>query len=277
MKSLLAKVIVGLLGSCAMVTIAKEKLDPFFANQSLQQKAPNAFVLQPQAANFVRSAFAQTQLQADALVEGLKDHEELSDAIGRWSELSFEEQKPHLQKIIEFQCELMGVTVPELVLDPQLYPDRLAYFVFDHNNPDAGKVFLNETRFAEQEPVVTLALLIHETRHAYQFQMAYQQPGVLADAYKAAFAAQAELKPRSFGDFLTLANEYEAFQFSNLVIGELFDWKVDLPSMGTYASQYWADKRLKLDLLHLIEDDNPTPLIDLFNQQLQAQKQVLGR
>ncbi|WP_298439734.1 hypothetical protein [uncultured Ferrimonas sp.] len=276
MKTILSVVMATAVSIAAGVE-AKSGLDPFFANQSLQQQAPQAFVLQPQAEGFLRSAWPQTQQQGLALAAAIIEDDELAEAVSVWPELTFAKQQPLLQRIFELQCQQMGIEAPTLLIDDSSYPDKMVYFDFDPATPDRGTVFLNSAKLAEQPPVVSLALLLHETRHSYQFQLAFAQDNVLAQGYRAAFKAQKQLAPKSFSDFLTLGNEYEAFQFANLVMGELFNWKVDMPSMGTYASQYWANKQLKIDLLEQLDQHQPTPLLDLFNQQMQAQKEKLGR
>ncbi|QIZ76966.1 hypothetical protein [Ferrimonas lipolytica] len=261
----------------SLPTWAKSGLDPFFANQSLQQQAPMAFVLQPQATPFLRSAWLETKQQAQTLADAIIDDETLAQALSQWDQLSFDEQQPILAKVFELQCEQMGIEPPTLLIDDSSYPDKLAFFDFDVANPSSGTVYLNRGKLSQQPNAVSLALLIHETRHSYQFQLGFKQDSLLAQGYHAAFIAQQQLAPKSFADFFTLANEYEAFQFSNWVIGELFNWQLDMPAMGSYASQYWSDQQLKIDLLQMIDAKRPTPLLDQFNYQLRAQQSTLGR
>ncbi|QDP00398.1 hypothetical protein [Thalassotalea sp. PS06] len=71
-----AYLIVSLFISFSLSAIAFEqsqevqKRPKFFANAKLQEKAPAAFVLQPQARDFLNNVTAESYQQADKLVEG---------------------------------------------------------------------------------------------------------------------------------------------------------------------------------------------------------------
>ena len=81
-------------------------------------------------------------------------------------------------------------------------------------------------------------------------------------------------KIRSFCDFLTLNNEYEAFQFGNYVVTVLTHGQVDTLGMGTYASQYNKDLSLKIDLPSLFEE-GANDVLEKFNLLEKAQYDLL--
>ncbi|WP_394172579.1 hypothetical protein [Thalassotalea litorea] len=254
-----AYLIVSLFISFSLSVIADEqsqeaqKRAKFFANANLQEKAPAAFALQPQARDFLNNVSAKSFQQADKLVEAILADSELKQALAKWPELSITQQLPYLRKIFALECEVMAIEPPTLLIDTNTYPNRAVNFVFNTeftgNIVDTGTVYLNPEKLTEQPHYGPLAFIIHETRHSYQYQLAQRnQPDVISQAYKHAFIAQKQLSGFSFSDFLTLNNEYEAFLFGNYVVGRLTNWQVDILNMGTYASQFDEQGQLKIDL-----------------------------
>ncbi|MNX91128.1 hypothetical protein D3C86_1232000 [compost metagenome] len=155
-----------------------------------------------------------------------------------------------------------------------------AFFDFDPEKPGSGRVILNPEALAkESNPYTSLLLLVHETRHSAQFQLAFDAKRAaepLARAYQAAFKAQKQLGNKlNFCDFCTLHNELEAFQFGNYVVGALTDWRVATGDMGTLASQYDAHGHLKLDLVALEKRVGRDCLLDAFNEREKVQYQEL--
>ena len=236
----------------------------FYATPKLQAEAPAAFALQPQGRAFLENALPITHRDATALVDAIRDRPLLAKAIAQWPQLTMAERLPHLRTLFALEWQTLDITPPQLVIDNASYPGKTVYFDFDINNPTSGTVYLNPDKLAAMAPYASLAFLIHETRHSYQFQLAQQGQGALAAGYRAAFAAQKQLSGFSFSDFLTLLNEYEAFQFGNLVLGQLTRWQIRMPDMGTYASQFDEHGHLKIDLLALTEEDGP--LIQQYNR-----------
>ena len=243
----------------------------FYANQNVQAESPTAFALQPEAASFVREVIQITKAEGEILVAAIAADPELLAAIANWEQLSIEEQIPYLRKVFALEYQTLGISPPELQIESGVIPGP-AFFEFDPAVPGAGKVILNPAALAEEKnKYSSLALLIHETRHSAQFQMAFQgspvfETGVLALGYRSSFIAQKAMMGRlSFCDFLTLLNEYEAFLFGNYVLGRLTNWGVDMIDMGTFASQFDAQGALKIDLGQLLLEPSPDSLLDRFN------------
>ncbi|MCX2794525.1 hypothetical protein OQJ62_06260 [Microbulbifer thermotolerans] len=251
---------------CSSAAVAASN---FYANPQLQRQMPRAFALQPEAQSFLQPAFRQTQQQGDALVSAIRKDQQLEQAISQWPNLTIEEQIPHLKRLFKLEAAVMGIEPPTLLIDNHSYPDRTVYFDFDPEAPSTGTVYLNPDKLAERDKFDSLAFLIHETRHSYQFQRAFSTgPEVddpITSGYANAFKAQKSLKRFSFSDFLTLLNEYEAFQFGNYVIGRLTGWKVQMPDMGTFASQFDSEGNLKIDLIQLSEEVSELSLLERYN------------
>lgn len=265
--------------SFGLIFTPLSKADParFFANPELQGKAPRAFALTRENLGWLKQAHHIRQDHAEKLFQALKNNQALFKELKRWPELSFERRVEILPEVFAIECEVLGMTPPELVINNTLYPKRPVNFVYDVKSPGSGLVYLNPDRLKDMELYAPLAFLLHETRHAYQFQMAFSEKGELANGYKQAFIAQSELSELSgfsFSDFLTLLNEYEAFQFGNHVLGLLTDWKMDMPTMGTYASQFSGVNALKLDLVEMANMSLNASLLQAYNRAAQAQYQL---
>ncbi|WP_281558081.1 hypothetical protein [Thalassomonas sp. RHCl1] len=219
---------------------------------------------------WLKDAHHQREQDAQRFFNALKNEEKLFNSLQKWQSLSFEQRMALLPLVFKVECQILDMVCPELVINNSLYPTRAVNFVFDVRFPGSGLVFLNPDKLKDMAVYAPLAFLIHETRHAYQFQLGFSQQSLLAKGYKAAFTAQAGLSGYSFSDFLTLLNEYEAFQFANHVIGLLIDWRIDMPNMGTFASQFDDKGQLKINLVDLAEANGNKSLLDAYNQQAKA-------
>ena len=254
-------------------------LAAFYASPEIQNQAPGAFALQSESAAFVHRIQQESLPEREALVKAIQADPELRDAVEKWTSLSIAQQIPHLRRIFALETKVMGIVPPELVIQDGVTSGP-AYFDFDPAKPGAGRVLLNPEALAkEPDKYASLSLLIHETRHSKQFQMAFPASSFspFAKGYEAAFRAQKALKGKlSFCDFMTLLNEYEAFQFGNYVVGRLTEWKVDMVDMGSFASQYDNVGKLKLDLAKLFHDPSPGTLLEKFNGLEKAQYDLLN-
>lgn len=260
--------------------LASTESSSFFANPEIQAQAPKAFALQKEAAVFVEKMEKNTLVEREAIVQAIQSDADLKNAVTNWQELTIEEQVPYLRRVFDIEVKVLGITPPELIIKPGII-NGPAYFEFDPAKPGTGKVLLNPDALKNEEnKYASLSLLIHETRHSAQFQMAFpaNPSSPFSMGYEAAFIAQKSLKGKlSFCDFLTLLNEYEAFQFGNYVVGKLTNWKVDMIEMGTFASQYDGNGKLKIDLARLIKDVEQGRLFETFNGLEKVQKDLLAK
>lgn len=266
------------------VPMATSAQDNFFANAKIQSQSPKAFAIQPASKAFIDIQIAQTRNDADKLVAAILANKPLKQALSKWQTLSIDEQIPYLKEIFKLEYQTQGYQAPNLVIDNHSYQRngeaRTVYFDFDVNKPSNGTVYLNPEKLEKMGPFAALAFLIHETRHGYQFQHAFKHSQSIAGkAYKAAFTAQQKSPSGSLGfcDFLTLNNEYEAFQFGNLVVGKLTQWQASQKGMGTYASQFNEDESLKINLKALHNDSATDSVLERFNTLEKTQKAALNR
>lgn len=261
--------------SCS--TLAKGQ---FFASETRQNKAPQAFALQPASYEFLQQSHPLTVQHANRLVDAIRANKALMAAINQWPSLTIEQQIPWLEVLFKMEYQSVGISPPTLIIDNSSYPGKTVYFDFDVEAPRTGTVYLNPDKLAAMDKYSSLSFLLHETRHSYQFQLAFQgESTVLGQGYRAAFVEQKHSAPGelTFCDFLTLVNEYEAFQFANYVVGSLTHWQVEQPKMGTFASQFDHHGTLKIDLLELFHRESDTPVIRQFNELQKAQHALLGQ
>ena len=244
--------------------------DKFYANPKLQAKAPEAFALSKNNIPWLREAHRIRKHDAEKFYAALKADKSLFNSLKNWLDLTFEQRLALLPQVFEIECKVLDMVCPELVINTTLYPSRAVNFVFDIRFAGSGLVYLNPDKLKSMEPYAPLAFLIHETRHAIQFQQAFSKQTLIAKGYKAAFTAQAKISGFSFSDFLTLLNEYEAFQFGNHVIGLLTNWQVDMTNMGTFASQFNKYGKLKIDL-EAISEQGSDSLLESYNKLAEEQ------
>lgn len=267
--------------------VMAENYNPkYFANESVQRLAPEAFALQPEASAFHKAAGKVSLHERQALIKLINKNPELKQDIISFKDLDWEKKEVVLRKVFALEVKALKIKAPTLIIDTTTIKGE-AYFDFDINNPTPGKVILNPEAIAKDpNPHAALLLLVHETRHSAQFQQAFMSNDVdnaIAKSYKAAFIAQKQHASKivSFCDFLTLTNEYEAFQFGNFVISSLLNGAVDTLGMGTYASQFDQDFVLKIDLEKLFKiheaGGSTETILNTFNSLEKAQYDILTK
>lgn len=263
--------VIAVISALAVMPSAFADAGKFYANEAMQAKSPKAYALSELNQAWLKQAHHIRSQDAKRFFNALKQESQLFASLIDWPNLSFEQRMSLLPKVFAIECQVLQMVCPELVINNSLYPTRAVNFVFDIKAPGSGLVYLNPDKLKAMETYAPLAFLIHETRHAYQFQLAFNEETLLAQGYREAFTTQAQQAGFSFSDFLTLLNEYEAFQFGNQMIGLLVNWQVDMPNMGTFASQFDAQGKLKIDLLQLAKVNSTMSLLEAYNQKAKAQ------
>ena len=246
----------------------------FYANVEKQQAAPEAYALSEDNQPWLEQAHRQRALDAHKFVAALKQSKALYQQLKTWPDLTFEQRMALLPEVFKIECETFGITPPALIINTTLYPQRPVNFVFDVRNPGSGLVYLNPDKLKTMEVWAPLAFLVHETRHAWQYQLAFSDQGMMAAGYKQAFTTQSKLEGASFSDFLTLLNEYEAFQFGNHVLELLTEGEFDSVMMGTFASQFDEHQQLKIDLTTLGKNTEKKSVLEQFNEAMKVQYEL---
>lgn len=250
--------------------------DRFYANAEFQRQAPAAFVLQPETLPAPKALAREANAERGRFLSLLKTRPDVLDRVNRYPSLSEPQRESLLREVFDLEVRSLGILAPTLIIENDRIPGS-AFFDFDLSRPGPGTVILNPRELAkEKNPYAGLLLLIHETRHSAQLQRARQGRDDLARAYGAAFEAQKKLKGFSFCDFMTLMNEYEAFQYANEVFGHLTGFRLDAPDMGSFASQYDGRGLLKIDLLRIAMTEGPSKMLTRFNELERDQARQLG-
>lgn len=247
----------------------------FYANKSVQNLYKEAFALSSESKNFVNTVYASTFEQADKFINDLKKDEILWKKVLNYGTLSIAEQIAVLAEVFNIEVKSLGIVAPEISISTNY--ERAAYFEYDLQKKGNGTVYINPKKTYDENRLMSLSLLIHETRHASQLALAKNSSKeVMGASYKAAFTMQKNMKGKlNFSDFLTLNNEYEAFLFANYVFHKIYNGQEDMIDMGTYASQFRQDGSVKIDLknLHAI---HPHLVLEMFNMFMAEQAQDLG-
>jgi hypothetical protein len=269
-----------------LVSANAQSIDPdFFANKEVQRLKPLAFALQPESRAFLLANQSGLTADSTTLINLIEQDKTLSDQIKTFPALDWSAKEEVLKKVFALEVQAFNIKGPGLIIDSERIKGREAFFEFDVAHPNTGTVFLNPEQLQKNKnPFAPLLLLIHETRHSAQFQRAFDpasEENAVNLGFKAAFTAQQELsdKIRSYSDFLTLNNEYEAFYFGNFIVENLTGGQVNTLGMGTYASQFDNDNHPKIDLIHLFEKfDNgeiQDSVLDEFNRLEKAEYDLL--
>jgi hypothetical protein len=250
-------------------------LSKFFANNSIQSQNPKAFALSSESREFVSVSKKNALKLGEKFISDISKNYYLYTKVLSFENQSIEEQINTLKEVFEFEVKLLKIQAPKLVIDTNY--NRAAYFEFNFEDNSNGTVYINPKKTYDENRMISLSLLIHETRHAAQLQLAKANRSTIeGTAYRQSFMTQKkDIKGLSFSDFLTLNNEYEAFLFANYVFHKLFEGQYEMIDMGTFASQFDQAGNLKIDLeeLHIHEHD----VLKAFNKLMIKQKKLLGR
>tara|TARA_Y100000590_G_scaffold456330_1_gene606705 strand:+ start:520 stop:1395 length:876 start_codon:yes stop_codon:yes gene_type:complete len=245
----------------------------FFANKELQARFPGSFALQKESISFVEKSLKKTFFDGDQLIASIQSQSKLKRSILDFEKLSRSDKLKTLRSVFKLEVLHSGLHAPKLIFDDSA--KKATFFDFDPSLPNSGKVILNPSMlFARPHPYDALLFLIHETRHSYQFQLAFgkkvnTQPE-FKNAFRDGFFTQKQwftqnFRP-SFCDFLTLNQEYEAFLFGNYVMETITNGLVDTSQMGTFASQYEPNIGIKINLFELSQKVGHENLLDAFNE-----------
>lgn len=256
---------------------APKALDParFFANPAIQALAPGAFAVQADAVPVLKGIAKVAPGHRTELVLAIRKEPALMADIQAWATIGWDRQLAAIKQIMELECVANRCATPPLVVhgDDEI-GNGPAFFEFDPEKPGTGIVHLWPRAIREDaNPYAGLLLAIHETRHSWQFQIAFPakhgcvvvDPEVKA-GFAAGFRAQKALSRKlSFCDFCTMHHEHEAFQTGNYVVGMLTGWSVDTNDMGCLSSQFDGTGIVKLDLLKIAEQNGAENILTNFN------------
>ncbi len=248
--------------------------DHFSATAERQNQTPYAYAITSESLDFHAELESGAEKERFELINLIKQDQALHQGILDFATLGHVEQEQILVKVFSLQTGAYPVA-PKLILSkgPK---GQDAFFEFDLIHQGPGTVYIDfKSLGATDHPYASLLLLIHETRHSAQLQLAFSTNGVLARGYAEAFGAQKKVfdyqEKISYCDFMSLLNEYEAFQYANFILNRLTEGKVNISGMGTLASQYDQFGKVLLDLPALMHNNPKDEWFLLFNDLAKAQ------
>jgi hypothetical protein len=238
---------------------------------------PQAFALTEPSEPFLNALAEHVEPQRLALARQLVADPTVSSGLTNWERAGRAGQFRTLQRVAALQGDVMGCRVPTLVENGG-EPDRpglMAYFQPDQTG--SGRIVTFPRSMAQGGKYLAVATLLHEMRHAAQFQLATSRsavtrPGgaVLAPAYAAAWRAMGELggeERLSYGDYCHLTIEYDAFQTGNQVATLISQGAYDGMGCGFVDMQYRGERALPaLKLLPMMQKLTGTALAATVNK-----------
>lgn len=266
------------------MSVGVRAMDParFFANPEVQALACGAFAVQAQSVGPLEDIESISVEHRKMLVAAIRTDEGLMGEVSGFGTLGWPRQRAVIERVMKLQCAVFGCAVPPLVVHDGEAGHGPAFFEFDPDRPGTGVVHLWPLALAEESsPHAALMFAIHETRHSWQFQLAF--PGrhgcpapTVGAAFAAGFRAQKALKGKlSFCDFCTMHHEHEAFTTGNYVVGALTGWTADTRGMGCWSSQFDGAGRPRIDLVALAREVGPEALLSAFNEREKGQFQEM--
>jgi hypothetical protein len=213
---------------------------------------PQAFTLSDQSEPFLTALDQHVAPQRQTLAQQLASDPIVSAGLTNWDRAGATGQFRTLQRVAALQGSVMGCRVPSITED-RGEPDRpgmMAYYQPDQTG--IGQIVLYPRAIAQGGKYLAVATVVHEMRHAVQFQLATSRSAVtkpggatLAPAYAQAWRAMGELGGEgqlSYGDYAHLTIEYDAFQTGNQVATLLSRGEYDGMGCGFVDAQYRNEK-----------------------------------
>lgn len=228
------------------------------AHPSVQLAKPLAFVLTAQARPFLAALEAKVVPMRQTLAERLAADATVSTGLSGWDRAATDAKMATLTRVAQIEAEVMGCAVPAIAKKVPTAADTGLMAYYQPAAFGAGTITLYTTTLAQKSKYVAVAVMVHEMRHAAQYQLFTASnsqdadTATLADAYEAAWSATEDLGGQSqlaYGDYVHLNVEYDAFQTGNQVAALLAEAANQTPGLGFVDMQYDASATPVYDLL----------------------------
>jgi hypothetical protein len=259
--------------------------DDIAAHPSVQLAQPRAFALTPASAAFLEALDRSVEPQRRALAQRLADDATVSTGIARWDRMAAADRFAMLERVADLEGEVMGFQVPPITPSTNTDdPNVQAYFQPENNG--LGEIVIFTQTLARGNAYRAIATVVHEARHAAQFQLAFGSgaktgdDAVLGDAYASAWAYTNALGDESklaYGDYVHLNAEYDAFQTGNEVAALLSGGALDTLGYGFVTTQYDRNGKAAFDPLGFAVESAGRDLIAAVNQAEAQLERTRGR
>ncbi len=248
---------------------------------------PKAFVLTPQAQPFVAALNRTVEPQRQLYARQLLADPTVVAGIAAWERSSPTAQLRLITRVAAIGGTVMGCQVPPIV-ENQRAPERAGTMAFFQPAPNSvGQIVLYPREVATGGKYLAIATVIHELRHAAQFQLATSRSAatkpdglVLGTAYAASWQAMATMGGEadlSYGDYAHLNVEFDAFQTGNEVATLISGGAYDGMGCGFVDTQYRGVTALPaLKLLSMMQQLPSAALASTVNVAQFKAEQVYG-
>lgn len=256
------------------------------AHASVEQQAPDAFVLTSNGATFVDALERTVRPLRQSLAQSLQNDATVTQGLANWETSSTSARLSVLKRVAALEGQVMGFTVPPLVSTSQPAPVAGMMAFYQPGDSDIGQVTIYGPAIAPGNKYLALSTLVHEMRHACQYQLvqadqnnALQATGddhTLAQAYAGSWQAMDNLGGESslaYGDYVHLDVEFDAFETGNEVAALVGGSQFNPAGSGFVDVQYQSDDTPVFDLVPLVPQFATADVVGAINQ-AEAQAQV---
>jgi hypothetical protein len=250
-------------------------------------------VLVTRASSFLAALANSVEPQRLAIAQQIKADSSVTRTLSNWNAAGSSAQLAALQRVETIECGVLDISAPAIVVDNGTPPQAGLMALYQPGTNDAGQVTLYASALSTGDPYLALATLVHEVRHAAQYQLVlnYEAGGLgltadqrtLAAAYDTAWQAMDAWGGEgslSYGDYAHLAVEYDAFQTGNEVATIVSGGSYNAGGSGFIDTQYKVVGQPQLDLSTLVTKDAESVLVGAVNSaeaQSEAVSAPMGR
>jgi hypothetical protein len=256
------------------------------AHAEVQAIAPAAFALMPDSQPFVQALSRSVEPLRLQLAQSLAADPTIRQGLAGWDRLDTNTRLALLQRVAEFQAQVMRFSIPPISLATSPPPQANLMAVFDPSEGNLGQITLYPAAVARGARYLAVSTLVHELRHAAQYQMIRGDLAVqaaddsdaetLAAGYGAAWTAMDTFGGQSrlsYGDYAHLNVEFDAFQCGNQVATILSQGQFEQVGFGFVDTHYQPNAAPTFNLLSVMSRMAGVELVTSVNAaQAQAER-----
>ncbi|MDB5102048.1 MAG: hypothetical protein JWM80_6469 [Cyanobacteria bacterium RYN_339] len=245
------------------------------AHASVEAVAPLAFVLTPESAGFLQALTTTAEPQRIALANRLKADSTITSAITNWSRAGAAGRLAVLQRVATIEGEVMHCQVPTVKEEASTTAPSGMLAFFQAESGGLGEITIYSNAIASGGGYLALSMVIHEMRHAVQYQLVSgdqtkltADEKTLATGYRTAWETVNALggeSKLSYGDYVHLAVEFDAFQAGNQVATLMSGGTFDQRGSGFVDTQYVTAGTPNLDLTTMLGNFTTSELTGAVN------------
>ncbi len=246
------------------------------AHPSVELRSPQAFTLTIEARPFLQALSRAVEPQRRQLAARLLADPAIVNGLAVWERSNTTAQLAVLKRVAAIEGEVMGFTVPPLLEQAGSPPQQGMMAYYQPGVSDIGKVVLYPTSIARGGKYLALATLVHEMRHAGQYQLVQAADNTLsadertlATTFGNTWDAMQLLGGEgqlAYGDYAHLSVEFDAFQTGNEVAAIVSQGTFDSLGFGFVDADFDAKAKPTLDLFDLAQRLAGSELISNVNQ-----------